>query len=382
MYMKIAIDARLYGPVGTGIGRYLQNLLRELAEIDKETDYVILLRKSNFHLFNPSSENFKKVVIDTPWYSVREQISVPAFLYKEKPDLVHFPHINVPLVWPGKYIVTVHDLTVGKFGGRKASTRSLPLFLVKNLGFKIVLNQALRRAQKILVPSKYVGGEVEKNYRLPKSKVEVIYESVEPSFADLGKGKIAEGRLKMILSKYGIKTPYLIYVGSFYPHKNLEILLESLNKINQPLRLVLVGKRDKFVLRLAQKVRDLSLETRVVFTGFVPDDELALLLRLAKAFVYPSASEGFGLPGLEAMSLGCPVIAAKATALPEIYAGAALYFDPSSAKDLATKITTLLDDQNLQADLKKRGLEQIKKYSWRELALKTLAIYREVLATK
>src|SRR3989344_4463888 len=109
--MKIAIDARFYGPEGTGIGRYLENLLRELEKIDSINQYTVLLRKNNFDLFNPKGANFKKILTDARWYSVKEQILVPAVLSKIKPDLVHFPHVNIPLLWGGKFVVTIHDLT-------------------------------------------------------------------------------------------------------------------------------------------------------------------------------------------------------------------------------------------------------------------------------
>jgi glycosyltransferase involved in cell wall biosynthesis len=280
----------------------------------------------------------------------------------------------VPLLWPGRYLVTLHDLTTGKFG-RAASSRTLPIFLAKQLGLRISLNLSLKRAQSIIVPSTFVKKQVAKEYPDLESRVQVVFEAVDPNFMKFGEEPIAEGKIKLVLKKYGVKPPFLIYTGTFYPHKNVELLLEALPKL-EGVQLVLVGKRDKFAERIQEKIKEHSLEDRANLVGFVPDEELAVLLRQASAAVVPSLSEGFGLPGLEAMSCGCPVLAAKASALPEIYGQAALYFDPASSQDFVKVAKQLLMEPGIRENYQQRGLQQVKKYSWRKLAEETLVSYQ------
>lgn len=376
--MKIAIDARLLGPEGSGIGRYLDNLLKEIDLIDHKNEYMVLLRKANFHLFNPTGKNFKKIITNANWYGVKEQIVVPAVLTRERPNLVHFPHFNVPLLWSGNYVLTIHDTTTSEFGSSASSRQLLPVFLTKRLGYQLVLNQAIRRAKKIMVPSNFVKDSLIQKFSLKEDKINVAYEAADKIFLENGQKKFSAGLVKEVLAKYGVKPPFLIYVGNLYPYKNVEIVLETLKNIEPNLSFVVAGIRNSFTPSLVEKVRKLNLEERVRVAGFVPDEELIILLQNAEALVFPSLSEGFGLPGLEAMACGCPVISSKKTALPEIYGKAAVYFDPHSPSDLKKKISDLLKNKNKKKELIKEGLEKVGSYSWKTLAQKTLSVYTQV----
>ena len=375
--MKIAIDARFYGPEGTGIGRYLENLLRELEKIDSINQYTVLLRKNNFDLFNPKGANFKKILTDARWYSVKEQILVPAVLNKIKPDLVHFPHVNIPLLWGGKFVVTIHDLTKTDFGSAASSTKILPIYLIKNQGYKIVLNQALRRAEKILTPSKFVKEKISQAFQIPASKFAVTYEAADDIFVRAGTTNYSTGKIRGVLESFDIKRPFFLHVGNLFPYKNAEILLEALPKLDEKFSLVLVGGINAFTERFEKKVGQLKLEKRVRFTSYIPNEDLGLLYKQAEALVFPSLSEGFGLPGIEAMAVGCPVVAAEVSSLPEVYGKAALYFDPTSEEELLEKMNLVLDPK-VRKELIKKGSEQAKQYSWVRLAQETLGVYTSV----
>jgi len=167
--MKIAIDARFLGPEGTGIGKYIEKLLENLQNLDSENEYVVILRRTNFNLFNQKAKNFKKIMADSSWYTLKEQVLLPAVLSKIRPDLVHFPHFNVPLLYPGKFVLTVHDITKSEFKNIASTTHSKPIFLLKHTGYEFILNQAVRRAKKILVPSNSVKNKLFENFDLKQS---------------------------------------------------------------------------------------------------------------------------------------------------------------------------------------------------------------------
>lgn len=230
--------------------------------------------------------------------------------------------------------------------------------------------QAIKRAEKIIVPSQFVMEELIKQYKIAKNKIVVTYEGVD---------KNKKPGDNAILKKYKITKPYLLYVGNVYPHKNIEKLIEAIKILNQPLiTLVVVCARNVFSERLKKLITQSGAESFVKMAGYVPDDELAVLFWEAEAFVFPTLSEGFGLPGLEAMALGCPVICSDIPVLREVYQEAALYFDPVNPADIAEKIKLFLSDKTLREKLKNLGSELAGKYSWSRMAKETLSVYQSV----
>jgi glycosyltransferase involved in cell wall biosynthesis len=223
---------------------------------------------------------------------------------------------------------------------------------------------AVKRAQKIIVPAKFWKKMLMGNYGLPEDKIEVTYEGVSKIFAN-GKYQMTNG-------------DYLLYVGNVYPHKNIPLLLQAIKKLPDQ-KLIIACARSVFSHRLRKMVEKLSLHDQVEFRHLVDDERLAGLYKNAQAFVTPSLIEGFGLPGLEAMVAGTPVIAANASCLPEIYGDAALYFDPSNANDLAEKIKLLLNNPKLRIELIKKAKNRAKLFSWEKMALDTWQIYQSVL---
>lgn len=375
--MKIAIDARFLGPEGTGIGRYTEKLLENLQALDKVNEYWILLRGSNYDLFQPFNPNFKKVVADARWYSVKEQIVIPRTLLSIKPDLVHFPHFNIPVTYRGKYVVTIHDLIKSDFAGSAATTRPPLVYWAKHFVYERVVREAAKRSRKIIVPTNTVKDKVVGSLKIPGEKVAVTYEAADDKFFSWGGEKLTAPQVNSVLKKYQIKKPFIIYVGNAYPYKNLDRLLQALKQLPSNITLVNPSARSVFYENLAAKAQTEGLSDRVILPGFVPDEDLAVLYRAAEAYVFPSLSEGFGIPALEAMASKLPVVCSDIPVLREVCGDNALYFDPNNVFDIAKKIDEVLKDKKLRENLAKEGLERAKQFSWRKMAAQTLRVYEE-----
>ena len=372
--MRIGIDARFFGPYGKGLGRYTQKLILNLEKIDKENDYYIFLRNDNFDHYRPTNPRFHKVKADYRWYSLSEQLLLPKLIRHLKLDLMHFPHFNVPVFYFGKIVVTIHDLIITNYPTTKATTLGPLKYFIKHWGYRFVILLAIKRAKKIITVSKYTKQQVIKQFKINPDRIHVTYEA-----SDMKEMDSAD---PAILDKYKIIKPYLLYVGNVYPHKNIERLLNAFKRIvkQKPnLKLVLVGKEDYFYKRIKREVDDLNLLGQVIFPGFVPDDDLKHIYKEASVYVFPSLEEGFGLPPLEAMSYGIPVVCSNTSCLPEVLGQAAHYFDPRSTEQIISSVNKVLDDHEYRQALITKGYQQAKKYSWSYLTDKTLKIYRNVL---
>lgn len=373
---RLGIDARFYGPVGKGLGRYTQEIVDNIIKLDQANQYVIFLSRENYNSFPGANNRIKKVLADFKWYGLAEQILFPLFIWRQRLNLMHFPNFNVPLFSPVKFVVTIHDLILIKFPTQRATTLAPVIYKIKNFFYKIVITMAVKRARRVLAVSEYTKQEVTKQFKIKPGKVIVTYEGV----ADFLGREISQTKPQDILIKYYITKSYLLYVGNAYPHKNLEGLIKVFKEINQEnenLKLVLVGKEDYFYRRLKSQSGNSS--EVVIFPGYVPDSDLKVLYSQALAYVCPSFYEGFGLPALEAMAFGLPVISSNKTCLPEILGQAAIYFNPENKREMKEKIELVIKDENLRRQMAARGFEQVKTYSWRDCAEKTLGVYRDVL---
>ncbi len=358
--MKILLDARLYGLENAGIGRYVVNLVRELSRIDNENNYIILLRKKYFENLD-LPDNWEKVLADFQHYSLSEQIWLPKLISRYKPDVVHFLHFNVPIFYRGKYVVTIHDLLMQNHRGAKATTLPLYLYYPKQVGSKLVFRKAVGSAGSIIVPSGAVRDEVCSYFKLDCSKVEVVYEGVDEAIIEKN-------------SKLKINSPYLLYVGSAYPHKNLERAIQAAASLR--ITLAIACARSVFLERLEKMVQKYNAGEFVKILGFVPDEELGGLYKNSLGFVFPSLSEGFGLPGLEAMARGTVVAASDIPVFKEVYKENAVYFDPfgiESIKDAMEKMINM--NKKEREDRISKGKEFVKRYSWTKMAQGTLKIY-------
>lgn len=373
--MNIGIDARFYGPFGKGLGRYTQKLIEHLEEIDTENQYVVFLRKENYNEYKPKNKNFKKVLADFRWYSFKEQVFLPLLFRKYNFDLMHFPHFNVPLLYRRKFVLTIHDLILIHFPTVRSSTLSPIFYWIKFAAYRLVIWSAIKRSEKIIAVSKFTKDDILKVYNMvPESKIEVTYEASENY-------KMSEEKNDdEILKKYDAIEPYIIYIGNVYPHKNPENLVlafKELEKRNEKINLVFIGGEDYFYRRLKKLVSNQELKN-ISFAGYVPDNDLDILLRKSKAYIRPSFYEGFELPPLEAMSKGVPVLSSRHSCALEILGDSALYFDGLSINDIAESIIKIKNDNDLRAELISKGYAQIKKYSWLKMAEETLKIYNDI----
>ncbi|MBI2103661.1 glycosyltransferase family 4 protein [Candidatus Woesebacteria bacterium] len=373
--MKILIDARLYGLENAGLGRYVMNLTRELVKLDHTNQYIVLLRKKYFNQLN-YPENFQKVEADYRHYSLEEQISLPRLIKKLEPDLVHFPHFNVPFTFSGKFVVTIHDMVMHWQRGREATTQPLPVYFAKRLGYKAIFKHAVEKSSKIIVPSKAVKSEVAQYYKVDQEKIGVVYEGVE-------KMPMKTKNDKSLIQKFGLNEKYFIYTGNAYPHKNLERAIEAIVRLNQHSRVdfAIVCSRSIFTKRLAKIIGKKRASGFVKLLGFVPDDELAVLYKHSVGFVYPSLYEGFGLPALEAISAGSVALVSDIPVFREIYEENALYFDPYRVEQILSAMVKILSmGQKEREKFINRGQRFIKRYSWSKMAKETVKIYKKVLS--
>ncbi|OGM32348.1 hypothetical protein A3D00_05005 [Candidatus Woesebacteria bacterium RIFCSPHIGHO2_02_FULL_38_9] len=361
----ICIDARMWGVKNTGIGRYVEELIENLPD-DPQVKIVLIVPPDLED--EPKLSKFGKVYARYRPYTIRAQFEILYLLIKIKPDLLHVPHFTIPVFWPGKMIVTIHDLIKHLSVGPSASTHSPIIYWIKYYLYLILIWFVASRVDHILAPAKYWKDALIKKYNLTTGKISVTYEGVSKLFSDERNVDVS----------YKLKKPYIIYVGNLYPHKNVPLLLDALSRLKN-VNLVIVCARNVFRERFEKMVKDKKLEQRTKFLNNVPDDTLANIYKNSVAFVTPSLIEGFGLPGLEAMAVGTPVIAAKASCLPEIYEDAALFFDPYNAKELSEKIKLFLNSEKMHEKYIKRGFEQVKKYSWQKMASQTWQIYLKEL---
>ncbi len=364
---KILLDARLYGLENAGLGRYLVNLVAELSKLDSKNEYVILLRKKYFDSLG-LPDNWKKVLADWRHYSFAEQFKIPKIISKENPDITHFPHFNVPLSFRGKFIVTIHDMLMHRKMGLAATTLPAPVYFIKRLGYRAVFNHAVKRSQKILVPSFAVKEVLTEKYNLEPDKIKVTYEGFDRKISNESAPKVPK--------------PYFVYVGNAYPHKNLGKLIEAIKilntKSNQKVFLAISSARNIFTQRIERIVRSAGAEDFVKLLGFIPDEKLGALYKNSVGFVFPSLSEGFGLPGLEAIASGTLLLASDIKVFKEIYGGSALYFDPNDSDSIATAMETAMAmGASDRAEKISNSIRFVNKYSWVKMANETLEAYEE-----
>jgi glycosyltransferase involved in cell wall biosynthesis len=362
--MNIVIDAR--NGIGTGIGRYTLNLLQQLEALDQTNTYTVLLLSEDFERWEPVSGNVTKVRSKYRPYGLAEQLLLPSQLRRLQPDLVHFTSFNTPITYRGKFVVTVHDFTLVDFRNTHRELLHRILYPLKYQFMRLVLRHSIEQAAHIMTPSEFVRADLLKRYgQVAPIKVTTTLEAVD-SIAHVSPGTLPKE----------VKKPFLLYVGNSYPHKNLPRLIEAFGKLAETdLQLVLVGREDYFYRQLKHQTSD----ERIIFPGYASEAELAALYHGASLFVFPSLSEGFGLPPLEAMAYGTPVMSSNASCMPEICGDAAAYFNPLEADDMASKIDALLGDQKELERLQQAGFEQVKKYSWKTMAAQTLRSYQEAL---
>ncbi len=365
---RIVIDARIRR---SSTGRYADRLIEHLQNIDRVNQYTILVEPDD--PWQPSASNFSSLPCPFPQFSFNpsNDFKFARQLKSLKPDLVHFTMTQQPAFYRGNIVTTTHDLTMFKFA--RAGQTPLPIFWLKMIGYRLLFWWSHRKSSRIIVPTNYVKEDLSKYMPSTNKKIVVTYEASEPPTQSTPqKPSFADNTDK-----------FLLYVGTAFPHINLPNLVRAFSLLqadNPSLKLFLVGKKEYYYQQLDDFIKSQpALEPWVYTTDFVDDNELAWLYKHAQAFVFPSLSEGFGLPGLEAMAHGCPLVSSNATCLPEVYGNAAVYFDPQDTQEIAKAISQVLKDSNLHEKLVKSGYKQVKQYSWSYMAKQTLEAYKAVL---
>jgi glycosyltransferase involved in cell wall biosynthesis len=363
---KIVIDAR---ESGTSTGRYIDKLIEYLHDLNPHFEIILLTKPHKVESLKKIAPKFQ--VLESPYkeFTFSEQIGFLRQLNKVKADLVHFGKTEQPVLYRGKTVTTIHDLTTARF---RNPSKNWLVFTFKLLVYRWVVKEVAFKSRAVIVPSEYVKKDLQAYAKISLDKISVTYEATD-------KITDAQEAIESLTNKQ-----FIMYVGRPQPHKNLNRLVQAFAelKMNHPdLRLVFVGKSDVLYKNLELYVKKQKV-SNVIFTGYVSEGRLRWLYEHAAAYVFPSLSEGFGLPPLEAMIHGAPIVSSNATCLPEIYGDAAHYFDPTDVDDMARKIDEVLSNPKLREELVEKGKIQVKKYSWKRMTEQTLDVYKKVLEEK
>jgi len=374
---RIGIDARMYRPGATGIGRYIYELTNHIFSIDSENEYVIFLNKEAYDSYIPINNRIKKVLTDAKYYSVEEQTVFIKDLNKEKLDLIHFTHFNAPVLYFKPSIVTIHDLTLSKFPGQKMNT------IIHRLGYNMTIRAVTKNAKKIIAVSEHTKKDLIEILNIDKNKISVVYEGIEENFKKVTDKKA----ITDLHERFKIDNKFFLYVGVWRNHKNLVNLVEAFKKFKDKYKfdhkLVITGREDsKNYPEVRNKINELKLQDEVITPGFVSEEDLITLYSTTEALINPSFYEGFGFPPLEAMACETPAIVSDASCHKEICENNALYFDPNNTDDISEKLNQIITDTKLKEKLITEGLKFVKKYKWSYAGEKTLELYKEILKQK
>jgi glycosyltransferase involved in cell wall biosynthesis len=369
--VRIAIDARKLRDFG--IGTYIRNLLRHLARLDATTEFVVLCREQDCAFVTELGENFRAVTEPSRPYSLREQFAIPLELRRAGVNLFHAPHYVLPPMTPCRSVVTIHDCIHLRF----------PQYLPSRLGYAYARSSlwvAAHRSARVLTVSEASKRDILEYFRVPESKVTVIYNAIDERFHE----EPPADEVMRVQERYQLTDPFILYAGNIKPHKNLERLIEAFHMVRrgelEHIKLLIIGDEISKYATLRRAVHRYKLHKHVRFFGFVPDATLAILYRLARVFVFPSLYEGFGLPPLEAMASGTPVITSNLSSLPEVVGDAAMLIDPYQPDAIAGAMRRVLQDERLRDDMRERGLARVREFSWGRSVKRVREIYDEVLA--
>lgn len=358
----IAIDARI---INSSTGTYVERLLHYLERIDTVNTYSVLVPSKDASYWHPTNPNFTVKTIDFDNYSLAEQIGFKKYLDRLSPDLVHFCMPQQPVRYRGKTVTTFHDLSLLRIYN---SDKNWLVYHFKQSIGKFIFRQVAKQTNHIIVPTNYVKQDIITTFGTSPDKITRTYEAAD----------VAVPEIEPFDHPY---KQFIMYVGAQSDYKNIRRLGDAhqqLLKQYPDLGLILVGRLNKSA-RSNKDYFDHKGYKNILFTDFIPNSQRDWLFQHAAAYVFPSLTEGFGLPALEAMGYGAPVVSSNATCLPEVYGDAAHYFDPTSTEDIARAIADVISDNVLRNDLIEKGYQQLKKYSWEKMAQQTLEVYQNVL---
>jgi glycosyltransferase involved in cell wall biosynthesis len=367
--VRIGIDARKLHDFG--IGTYIRNLLRQLARLDRQTEFVVFCRAEDRETLGSLGENFRPVEESAPNYSISEQIRIPLAIRREGVTLFHAPHYVLPPLVQCRSVVTIHDCIHLMF----------PQYLPNRLALQYArtsISLAARRATRVLTVSESSKRDILRFVDTDSSKIQVIYNAYDERFGV----EPREEDVVRVRERYQLHDEFVLYAGNVKPHKNLERLIVAFDLVRKRgldrLKLVLIGDEISKYASLRRAVHQHQLHKYVRFLGYLPEETLAVMYRLAGVFVFPSLYEGFGLPPLEAMASGTPVVTSNVSSLPEVAGDAAILVDPHDPYAIADGISRLLTDEKLRRDLRMKGLARARQFSWEDSVRRVHAIYQEV----
>ncbi len=366
--MRIGIDARMIN--WSGIGRYTKNILKNFSKLDKENEYVVFCNKDG-QLRIPKEDNYSTYIVNLPVFSPIGQKKFGKIAKSVSLDIFYTPYIIVPIDVPCKKVGTIHDLIPWRMPEVQRS-------IVARLFYRYIIRRAAKGWDRILVDSAFTREDVVNFLSIKEEKIKVVPAAVSEKYQSYQDKKgITEFR-----QKYGISKTNILNVGTARPHKNLCFLIEIFRdlvlKKGVSCQLVLAGEDDKWRPKIRLQVRKLGLEGKVVFTGYVQEEELPILYSQASLCIFPSLFEGFGLPALEAMACGCPVICSDNSSLAEIAEGAGILLDPTRVNNWADAIDKVLKDRALQESMSAKGLDKARQYSWEKTSRDIIEVFREV----
>jgi glycosyltransferase involved in cell wall biosynthesis len=367
--MRVAIDARKLHDFG--IGTYTRNLLRQLALIDRDSEYVLLCQEADLGIAAQLGPNFRTVLEPSPNYSIREQIHVPWILRRERPDVFHAPHYVLPPAVRSRSIVTIHDCIHLMF----------PQYLPNRAAYayaRTSMWSAARHSHRILTVSEASKRDIMHFFNVPAEKIVVAYNAIDERFR-VPPSEEAIGRVR---DRYQLAGRFVLYAGTIKPHKNLVRLIEAFAALRKrgfdDLTLLIIGDEISKLPALRRAVHGHKLHKHVRFLGHLSDDFLAILYRLAAVFVFPSLYEGFGLPPLEAMASGTPVVTSNVSSMPEVTGGAAVLVDPYQVESIREGIERVLTEPSLREELRAKGIARAEAFSWEQSVARIREIYGEV----
>ena len=367
--MRVGIDARKLHDFG--IGTYVRNLITELARQDDDAEYSLLCAPSDVEAIRALGPRFLPCVVRAGNYSVREQWAVPWALARSRVDLFHAPHYVVPPLTTAPVVVTIHDCIHLRFPQYLPSRAALYYA-------RAMMSVAAKRSRRVLTVSQASKDDILHYLHVPAEKVEVIYNAIDMRLA----GEPTQEEVARVRERFLLTAPFVLYTGNIKPHKNVDRLIEAFSILRQrsaqDVKLLIIGDEISKYPNLRRLVHRFQLHQHVRFLGFVPDATLSVLYRLASVFVFPSLYEGFGLPPLEAMAAGAPVITSNVSSLPEVVGDAAILIDPMDAGAIAQAMAQVLGDPALRQDLIRRGRERVKAFSWARSVARVRQVYGEV----
>jgi len=378
--MKIGIDARFAIHNRRGIGNYTLRLIRHLAEIDIRNEYILYIDRGDVENVLPKQDNFRIKKLRPANYLIWEQVALPMQAKKDGLDILHCTGNTAPLYLDKniKLILTIPDVMYLKPYSILPRSPSLYQRLGRTYR-KIIVPKAIKNVSSVITISNFSKKDIMEHIPLIKEdSISVIYLAADNSFRGVNKNE-AITKLK---EKFGINGSYMLAFGGIDPRKNTELIInmfiESKGKEQINEKLVIVGIPNWKQTKFYNVVQKSECRDNIIFTNFVSEEDLVLLYNSASVFLYPSLYEGFGIPPLEAMACGVPVITSNTTSIPEVVGNAALLINPRDGEDIKKALLSLLNDEMLRKDLIKRGLEQVKKFSWGKMAEETLEVYNSV----